>query len=271
MLVPDVPLARQSPTQSSTFNSMPPSTGKTIWTSHGRASSALEVYLLGTVDFEAALMLQERLVDEIAARSDRQGALILCEHPPTVSIGREGRITDLPVETTDFTARMMDIHRVNRDGGTLVHAPGQVAAYPILPLNRLNCGFDDFRTRLLAATMATAEERRVSCRETGSPVGAVCRCGQFSWIGAALRDGVTCHGLFLNVSPDLNTVRLVRSTADRVNITSLSMQRMEPVPMQKVREALMRHVSAQFGYEETHPYTGHPLLKRTWRKVLQHA
>jgi lipoyl(octanoyl) transferase len=41
--------------------------------------------------------------------------------------------------------------------------------------------------------------------------------------------------------------------------------------MHKVREALMRHLSDQFGYHETHPYTGHPLLKRTRRKVMQHA
>lgn len=250
---------------------MPPSTGNTIWTSHGRASSALEVYLLGTVDFEAASALQERLVGEIATRSDRLGALILCEHPPTVSVGREGRITDLPLDTTDFTARMMEVHRVNRGGGTLVHAPGQVAAYPILPLDRLNCSFDEFREKLVAATMATAAERRVPSRETRTPMGTISRCGQFSWIGASVRDGISSHGLFLNVSPALDTVRLVQSTADRVNVTSLSMQRMEPVPMQKVREALMRHLASQFGYEETHPYTGHPLLKRTWRKVMQHA
>ena len=252
-------------------HSMTEFTKTSVWNSQGRSSVALEVYLLGTVDFDAAMALQERLIDDIAERSDRLGTLIICEHPPVVTIGHEGRITDLPVDTREFTSRMMEIRRVNRSGGTLVHTPGQVVAYPILPLDRLGCSFADFRKRLQDATVATAAELRVPSQPTQTPHGTTCRCGQFSWVGASVRDGVSHHGLFMNVSPVLDTVRLVRSTADRVKISSLSMQRMEPVPMQKVREALVRHIADQFGYEETHPYTGHPMLKRTWRKVMQHA
>lgn len=246
-------------------------TETSIWTSQGRTSAALEVYLLGVVDFDAAMALQERLVDEVAQRSDRLGTLILCEHPPVVTIGREGRITDLPLDTREFTSRMMEFRRVDRSGGTLVHAPGQLVAYPILPLDRLGCSFADFQERLQKAIVSTASELRVPSEVTQTPLGTTCRCGQFSWIGASVRDGVAHHGLFMNVSPILDTVRLVRSTADRVKVSSLSMQRMEPVPMQKVREALMRHIADQFGYEETNPYTGHPMLKRMWRKVMQHA
>jgi lipoyl(octanoyl) transferase len=242
-----------------------------VWTSQGRSSAALEVYLLGTVDFDAAMFLQERLVDEIVGRDDRLGALIICEHPPIVTIGRDGRITDLPVDAGDFTSRMMEIRRVDRGGGTLVHAPGQIAAYPILPVERLGCGRVEFRNKLNDAILATAAEQRVTAHAIDNPLGTTCRCGQFSWVGASIRDGVSYHGLFLNVSPVMDTVRLVRSTIDRTKIASLSMQRMEPVPMHKVREALMRHLSDQFGYHETHPYTGHPLLKRTRRKVMQHA
>ena len=133
-------------------------TETTVWTSHGRTSAALEVYLLGTVDFDAAMALQERLIDEIATRSDRLGTLIICEHPPIVTIGREGRITDLPLDTRDFTSRMMEVRRVNRSGGTLVHTPGQVVAYPILPVDRLGCSVAEFRKRLQDATVATAAE-----------------------------------------------------------------------------------------------------------------
>ncbi|MDA0285498.1 MAG: hypothetical protein O3B13_07770 [Planctomycetota bacterium] len=246
-------------------------TRSSVWTSQGRTSAALEVYLLGTVDFDAAMFLQDRLIDEVSSRTDRLGALIICEHPPMVSVGRDGRVTDLPVDTRDFTSRMMEIRRVDRSGGTLVHAPGQIAAYPILPLERLGCGLAEFQQKLLNSLLATAAEQRVTSQAIDTPLGTTCRCGQFSWIGASVRDGVSSHGLFLNVSPVMDTVRLVRSTIDRTNIASLSMQRMEPVPMHKVREALMRHLSDQFDYTETHPYTGHPLLQRTWRKVMQNA
>lgn len=242
-----------------------------VWTAQGRSSAALEVYLLGTVDFEAAMFLQDRLVNEISNRSDRLGALIICEHPPMVTLGRDSRITDLPVDIGDFTSRMMEVRRVDRDGGTLVHTPGQIAVYPILPLERLGCGLADFRRKLLNAIMATTAEQRVTSQATDTPPGTTCRCGQISWIGTSVREGVSSHGLFLNVSPVMDTVRLVRSTQDRTRISSLSVQRMAPVPMHKVREALMRNLSDQFDYNETHPYTGHPLLKRTSRKVMQNA
>ena len=51
--------------------------------------SPLQVYLLGTVDFDALLRLQRRLHYEISG--DRgQAALILCEHPPLITVGRHG-------------------------------------------------------------------------------------------------------------------------------------------------------------------------------------
>ena len=53
-------------------------------------SAPLEVYLLGIVDFDSALFLQERLAYEISGRSDAMGTLLLCEHPPLITVGREG-------------------------------------------------------------------------------------------------------------------------------------------------------------------------------------
>ena len=60
-------------------------------TSETRAAlpSALEVHLLGLVDFDSAVALQERLVFDISGRDDQQGALLLCEHPPLITLGRE--------------------------------------------------------------------------------------------------------------------------------------------------------------------------------------
>jgi hypothetical protein len=49
----------------------------------------LEVYLLGLIDFDEAQLLQQRLVYDLG-ESEAAGALVLCEHPPTISIGRSG-------------------------------------------------------------------------------------------------------------------------------------------------------------------------------------
>ena len=59
----------------------------------------LEVYLLGLVDFEEVQALQRRMVYDLGERGG--AALILCEHPPTISVGRSGsRLHLLPDDET---------------------------------------------------------------------------------------------------------------------------------------------------------------------------
>src|SRR5579884_2406948 len=48
--------------------------------------AALQAYLLGSVPFEAVLAFQRRLVYDVAGNRS-QGALVLCEHPPLITVG----------------------------------------------------------------------------------------------------------------------------------------------------------------------------------------
>ena len=88
----------------------------TIWSPANRKSDALQVYLLGMVDFDSALFLQERLLYEISGRTDRLGGLILCEHPPMVTIGRDGSRSQLLVEPAELTKQQIEVRWLNRGG-----------------------------------------------------------------------------------------------------------------------------------------------------------
>lgn len=247
---------------------MPDSETGSVWTPRRRQSHALEVYLLGTVDFDSAMFLQDRLHRDISQREDGLGALLICEHAPVVTIGREGSMRDLLAGPREFESRLLETKRVARGGGTLVHGPGQVAAYPILPVARANRQADEFVGRCLAAVCDMASEKKINASLTEDQTGVKSRCGQFGWVGAAIRDGVSSHGLFVNVAPDMEPFRLIRSPR---SVGSLSMQRMSPVPMPKVRESLIRNLADQFEYENVHLYTRHPLLTRRTRKVVEYA
>src|SRR5437764_5379016 len=104
-----------------------------------KAEPVLEVYLRGFVDFEAALRLQRRLAYEVACSRDT-AALILCEHPPLVTIGRQGSRCHLLCEPVELKARRWPVRWVNRGSGCMLHLPGQLAIYPILALDRLGFG-----------------------------------------------------------------------------------------------------------------------------------
>jgi lipoate-protein ligase B len=221
--------------------------------------------LLGLVDFDAALFLQERLMMDAAQRSDGQGTLLVCEHPPLITVGREGSQADLAGSTEELTARQIGVRWLNRGGGSLVHVPGQLALYSILPLERRGLGLAAYRERLHAALLETCRELRIRARRKPPAAGLFCRGGKVADVGVAVRQGISSHGLFVNVNPRIDFLRLVRSGECRAS--SLEVERGTPVPMPAVRESLIRHVAESLDYEKYHLYTGHPLLRRTKRVV----
>ena len=238
---------------------------------YSQTSSSLDVFLLGTVDLESSKELQERLRSDIASRTDSHGAILICEHPPSVTIGREGSFADVLVEWEELVARKMDVRWLNRGGGTFVHVPGQLAVYVIVPLDRLRLGLLNFRTTLEKTLIATAADLKVPAEPSSAVPGAMCRCGQFAFIGASVRDGVSYGGFYVNVSLPQEALDLVRWTRSDVKVTSLASQRTRPTAMSTVREALIRNVASALGYDGYHVYTGHPLLHRSTRKVYVYA
>lgn len=232
---------------------------------------ALEVHLLGLVDFDAALELQERLVFEISGRGDCQGSLLLCEHPPVITLGREASIADVLVDETELRSASIDVRWISRGGGAFVHAPGQLAVYPILPLDRLGIGLAAYRRRLEDALIAVCRDQRIPARSRAAEPGLWSRAGQIAYFGASVKSWVSSQGMHLNVDPDAGFLRLVRTNPAGERSTSLQAQRVRRTSMAAVRESVVRHVVDQFDYERYHVYTGHPQLKRTSRRICLHV
>lgn len=243
----------------------------TDWERAERSSNALEVFLLGRVDIESALRLQTRLLNQVAERQDTHGIVFVCEHPPAISIGREGSFADVLVEREELIARQMEIRWLSRGGGAFAHVPGQVAVYSLVPLMRLKLGLIEYRQLLERTLIATAADLEVEAEPGTTAPGAACRCGQFGFIGAGVRDGVTHGGMYVNVSVPPEALDLVRWTSGDQRATSLSAQRGRPTGIATVRASLVRHLAESLGYESYHLYTGHPLLRRSTRKVYVYA
>lgn len=88
------------------------------------AGRALEAHLLGQIDFDTALALQQHLVYEAGGRRDESITLLVCEHPPIITIGRGGSRSQLRATTAELTSRQLEVRFVSRGGGAIVHAPG---------------------------------------------------------------------------------------------------------------------------------------------------
>lgn len=230
-----------------------------------RESDGLHVHLMGCVEFESAVFLQERLAYEIAGRTDRFGGLLVCEHPVMLSIGREGSRADVSLSDDELQRRGIPVKWVGRGGGTIVHAPGHLAVYPIVPLQRMGIAATGFRQRLLDSLLDVCRELKLPARIDDAHSRLSGRCGAFAHVGATVRDWTTRHGLFVDVSTSPQWLELIRPLNGSGRRSSMSTERVRPTAMNRVRESIIRNLSQQLGYDSFHLFTGHPLLKRVRR------
>src|SRR5438874_2904995 len=150
------------------------------------ADPSLQAYLLGSVDFEAALALQHRLVFDIAGNRSA-AALILCQHPPLITVGRQGSWSHILGDREELQARRWRVRWVNRGGGCLLHMPGQLAIYPILALDQLGLGIQDYLERLHSVLIALLDDFGIHGERRPSQPGVWAARRPIASVGVAIR------------------------------------------------------------------------------------
>jgi lipoyl(octanoyl) transferase len=235
---------------------------ETPLTTNGQPTeTALRAYLLGTVAFEAALGFQRRLVDQVAGNPGT-AALVVCEHPPLITVGRQGSWGHILCEPHELARRRWPVRWVNRGGDCWLHLPGQLAVYPILPLGRLGLGVQEYLNRLQEVVAAVLEDFNIGGERRPGQPGVWVGSRRIASLGVAVRDWVSYYGLLLNVNPDLKLFRLVRGSATEGAATSLERERRGPLRMAMVRERIVEHFAARFHFARTSLFFDSPALRR---------
>jgi lipoyl(octanoyl) transferase len=218
--------------------------------------AALQAYLLGSVEFGVALDLQRLLAYQVAGDRD-QAALILCEHPPHVTIGRQGSRTHVLLAPEEMQVRGWRVRWVNRGGGTLLHVPGQLAIYPILPLDRLGLDIPGYLNRLRKVLAAVLDDFSLRGVMPAGAGGLHAGGRLVADCGVAVRDWVSYYGAVLNVNTDLELFRQIRCGVPAAPATSIERERRGPLRSALVRERLLEHFAAQFGFSRTSLFFHH--------------
>jgi len=223
--------------------------------------SAVEIFLLGDIDFETCLALQQRLVYEAGGRRDGQIGLLLCEHRPLITIGRAGSRSHLHLAQAELTSRQLEVRWVNRGGGCLLHLPGQLAIYPIVPLEQHSFSVGEYLRRLQSALVAVLADFGIAGQLHPGTFDIAGRTGQLVGVGAAVKNWISYYGAYLNVSAASRVFRYIEFDAQRrIGMSSMIAERQSPVKMAAVRASVIRRVTDALGCERYHIYTGHPLL-----------
>ncbi len=206
----------------------------------------LRVRWLGTVAYREAWALQQALhADPAGTGEDR---LLLLEHPPTYTLGRNADPANILVDLASVGAESV---QVDRGGDVTFHGPGQLVAYPILTLptkGRIAGGLPD-----TPGYIALLEQVLIdTIRELGlDDVGRQDRCPgvwvepntprarKVAAIGVRIERGRSLHGIALNVSTDMGWFdHIVPCGIADKGVTSLAAEGLE-VEMRTVVDAFV--------------------------------
>ena len=184
--------------------------------------TALRIRWLGTVPYLEAWALQRALHD---GRSGPEigDHLLLLEHPPTYTLGRNADGRHVLVDPGSVGAELVE---VDRGGDVTFHGPGQLVAYPIVTVDPAAAGEPAARSKRalgvrdyvhLLESVLIDTIRRVDTagrlgpddvgRHDGYP-GVWIRPGtadarKVAQVGVRVERGRTMHGVALNVDPDM--------------------------------------------------------------------
>lgn len=228
------------------------------------AEASVRCHLLGMVPLDELLSLQQRLVYEAAAHDRRTTTLLLCEHPPIITIGRHGSRTDVRLSDATLAREEIEVRWLNRGGGALLHAPGQLAVYIVAPLRALGFSVGEYLRRLQQGLEAAAEDLRFPAVSRPGRRGVWSRDGQSMFVAAAVKNDVSYFGAYLNVDIAERLLHGVASDpTDGSEPTSLAQSMRRQVRMPTVRQSVVAGLSTALGCERYHIFTGHPSLART--------
>ncbi|MGE0488661.1 MAG: lipoyl(octanoyl) transferase LipB [Vulcanimicrobiota bacterium] len=200
---------------------------------------------LGTVDYAKSQALQQRLVarrkaDEIADQ------LLLCQHPPVITLGRATDRQYLRVSEAQLAADGIDLVHSGRGGAITYHGPGQLVAYPILKLEESRRDLHGYLRDLEEVAILTAAHFGLEAERVPGRTGAWVNGAKLAAIGVRASAWVTSHGLSLNVTHLKGFDLIVPCGIADAEVTSLERLLGRPAPLLEVENALCQAFAEVF-------------------------
>jgi len=237
----------------------------------------IEYLYLGRVDYGEALNLQAE-ISGLVAEGRLGNALLLLEHPPVLTLGRNANRANVLVSDAVLSARGFALYHINRGGDVTYHGPGQLVGYPIFDLRTLRtpsggrmgpvdfvrgmeealirlCGGFGVRARRIAGMTgvwcgSTGNREQgmgtegLGTERLGTDAGPERKIGA---IGIHVAKGITSHGFAFNVTTDLRDFALIVPCGIKDHaVTSLELEVERPEELPGL-EAVAHAAARQFG------------------------
>ena len=206
---------------------------------------------LGRLPYSEAWDLQRAFHEGRVRGRSETDYLLLLEHPPVFTIGRNGDGSNLVAGRESATDAGAEVHHVDRGGDITFHGPGQLVGYPILSLEDPK-QIVPYVRRLEEVLIRTIGDFGIEAWREEGLTGVWTELGKVAAIGVRVSRRVTMHGFALNLDPDMSFFGMMNpcGISDRA-VTSLSRLLGRRVSLQEAIDSLIPHFAAVFGYSNT--------------------
>ena len=213
----------------------------------GLLTRSLDVRLLGVVDYDEALALQNELhCKRVAGEID--DTLLLLEHPHVYTIGRRGSRSEVLLDADGLAASGVRVVEADRGGQVTYHGPGQLVGYPIVDLGP-GADLVKYVRRLEDVMIGTAARFGIAADRNVCNSGVWVGDSKLGAIGVRVARNVTKHGFALNVAPDLSYFDgIIACGLTDKGVTSMASELGRKPPIGEVTVICAHEFARVFGY-----------------------
>jgi lipoyl(octanoyl) transferase len=229
---------------------------------------------LGRREYKDTWELQERLFRsslDRKIRNKREHAgeppehyLLLVEHPPVYTLGKNGDMSNLLVSEDELKRKGATFFHIDRGGDITFHGPEQIVGYPILDLDEFYTDIHRYLRELEEVIIRTLADYDLKGDRSKGETGVWLDVGtpsarKICAMGIRASRWVTMHGFAFNINTDLSFFDLMVPCGIRdKQVTSLQKELGRHVPLEEVKARLLKHFSEVFEAEVVASEVEHP-------------
>ena len=201
----------------------------------------LRVRRLGLMDYEPVWRAMQTFTDQ--RDEDTPDELWLVEHPPVFTQGQAGRAEHI------LAPGDIPVIQVDRGGQVTYHGPGQIVAYPLIDIGRLELGVRKLVTGIEQAIIDVLQYYGVDAQLLEGAPGVYIDGVKIASLGLRIRKGKSFHGLSFNINMDLEPFQRINPCGyEGLQVTNLSA--FTEVSIREVEDRLIAGLSEVLGYND---------------------
>lgn len=210
----------------------------------------LNLVHLGRCDYKKAWDIQYDILEK-RQKGDIGDTLIMVEHPPVITLGRNAVESNVVVPEKYLFDNRIGLYNIERGGDVTYHGYGQIVGYPIIGLRDKGIGIREFVKRLEETFIRLLKESySIESGIIPEFPGVWVGNDKITAIGLAVKRGVTMHGFAFNVNTDLEHFKLIVPCGiSGKGVTSLKKITGKNVDFESANKMVLEYFIKSFDYD----------------------